>query len=329
MREFFPSSGEGGYPWCQKNVKLREKWSSTCVKNHCTAGMVSTQLVESCNATVRGFLSHGMSLIDFFPHYERMLRSRRETEKLEEFKARNTQSYVAFEYSDVVNKAAVAKVGYASNVATLLCSNGEEDEERYILLYAKFGRIVRVVYSEEALYKYIDVVTDNIIEMVDLGMDALAALFGQGMVLTVSDNNLLLCGAGDSNSGRGMAPPSATPTVPKDIARKLLSRPNQARIHSCTRPAPKYIGGEQARNGNNQTPVTPPAQQQQPPSPHKRAWQTYFLVLTPLLLFTTFANNSLEQSIRRMKAENKILEARLKHINLDEIEYNYTTSSSL
>ncbi|CAN0829130.1 Protein FAR-RED ELONGATED HYPOCOTYL 3 [Linum grandiflorum] len=71
MREFFPTSGEGGHPWCQKIVKLHEKWSSAWVKNHYTAGMVSTQLVESCNATVRGFLSHGMSLIDFFPHFER------------------------------------------------------------------------------------------------------------------------------------------------------------------------------------------------------------------------------------------------------------------
>ncbi|CAN0884289.1 hypothetical protein LINGRAHAP2_LOCUS14796 [Linum grandiflorum] len=66
--------------------------------------MVSTQLVVSCNATVRGFLGHGMSLIDFFPHFERMLRIRRESKKLE-YKARNTQPYVAFEYSDVVKKA--------------------------------------------------------------------------------------------------------------------------------------------------------------------------------------------------------------------------------
>ncbi|CAN0859230.1 Protein FAR1-RELATED SEQUENCE 5 [Linum grandiflorum] len=318
----------------RKIVKLREKWSSAWVKNHYTAGMVSTQLVESCNATVRGFLNHGMSLIDFFPHFERMLRSRRAAEKSEEFKARNTQPYVAFEYSDVVKKAApvytpkifamfqeqfariqeyelrpgksiaepnslsyvvfktyrgdrvddrvvtvntatgyvncvckwwdtigllcrhclkvmvvlgsfghhvfqslndryvvkrwtrVAKVGYASNVATLLRSKGEEDEERYIHLYAKFGRIVRAVYSEEGLYKYIDIMADNIIDRVDLGIDALAALFGQEMVLTVPpDNNLLLCAGGDSNGGRGMALPSDTPADPKDIAVKFPKQP--------------------------------------------------------------------------------------------------------
>ncbi|CAN0903132.1 Protein FAR1-RELATED SEQUENCE 5, partial [Linum grandiflorum] len=71
MQEFFPSYGEVGHPWCQKIVKLREKWSSVWVKNHYTAGMVSTQLVESCNATVRGFLSHDISLVDFFTHFER------------------------------------------------------------------------------------------------------------------------------------------------------------------------------------------------------------------------------------------------------------------
>ncbi|CAN0920181.1 Protein FAR1-RELATED SEQUENCE 7 [Linum grandiflorum] len=112
----------------------------------------------------------------------------------------------------------VAKLGYASNVATLLRSKGEEDEERYILLYAKFGRTVRVVYSEEALYKYVDVVADDIIDRVDLGMDVLAALFGQGMVLTVPDNTLLLCSGGDSNGGREMAPPLASPAAPKDIS---------------------------------------------------------------------------------------------------------------
>ncbi|CAN0859228.1 hypothetical protein LINGRAHAP2_LOCUS7608 [Linum grandiflorum] len=37
----------------------------------------------------------------------------------------------------------------------------------------------------------------------------------------------------------------------------------------------------------------------------------------------------LEFGIRRMKAENKQYEARLQHINIDEIEYAYTTSSSL
>ncbi|CAN0846984.1 Protein FAR1-RELATED SEQUENCE 3 [Linum grandiflorum] len=47
MHEFFPSSGEDGHPWCQKIIKLREKWSSVWIKNHYTAGMVSTQLGES------------------------------------------------------------------------------------------------------------------------------------------------------------------------------------------------------------------------------------------------------------------------------------------
>ncbi|CAN0884287.1 hypothetical protein LINGRAHAP2_LOCUS14795 [Linum grandiflorum] len=124
----------------------------------------------------------------------------------------------------------VAKVGYASNVVTLLCIKGEDDEERYILLYAKFGRIVRAVYSEEALYKYVDVVADNIIDRLDLGMDASAALFGQGIVLTVPPgNNLLLCAGGDSNGGQGMAPPSDTSATPKDIAVKFPKQPKPSK----------------------------------------------------------------------------------------------------
>ncbi|CAN1790508.1 hypothetical protein LINPERHAP1_LOCUS18850, partial [Linum perenne] len=53
--------------------------------------MVSTQLVESTNSVLRGFLQPNHSLVEFFPHFDRMLRSRREAEQNEEYKSRNSR----------------------------------------------------------------------------------------------------------------------------------------------------------------------------------------------------------------------------------------------
>ncbi|CAN1144476.1 hypothetical protein LINPERHAP2_LOCUS14121, partial [Linum perenne] len=68
--------------------------------------MVSTQLVESCNAVVRGFLKANISMIDFFPHFERMVDSRRRAEQGAEYAARNSVPSINFSYSPVVSRAA-------------------------------------------------------------------------------------------------------------------------------------------------------------------------------------------------------------------------------
>ncbi|CAN0883745.1 hypothetical protein LINGRAHAP2_LOCUS14626 [Linum grandiflorum] len=336
--------------------------------------MVSTQPAESCNATIRGFLSHGMSLIDFFPHFERMLSSRREAEKLEEFKARNTQPYVALKYSDVIKKAAFV---YTPKIFAMFQEQFARIQE-YDLRpgkckgYGCFAEFrppcVLVLKRPEALYMYIDVVSNNIIGRVDLGMDALAALFGQGMVLTVPpDNNLLLCAWGDSNGGRGMAPPSHTPAAPTDIAVKFPKQPNPNKntlryktdSEIYWRRASKKWKQSDARSAAAAATVPISVQpycscgvnvklrlnaDDNPqheyfmncPSYHRgcnsHMWcklkegEDDFVVLFHDIQVQTA---HLEHGIRRMKAENKKFEARLQHINIDEIEYAYTMSSSL
>ncbi|CAN0838684.1 Protein FAR1-RELATED SEQUENCE 5 [Linum grandiflorum] len=69
--------------------------------------MRSTQLVESCNSTVRGFLSPDKTIVEFFLHFERLLQSRRRAERDADFAARNTRPCNNFEYSNIVNKAAL------------------------------------------------------------------------------------------------------------------------------------------------------------------------------------------------------------------------------
>ncbi|CAN1177292.1 Protein FAR1-RELATED SEQUENCE 12 [Linum perenne] len=71
IKDCFPRYGSEGHSWCAYILHFRTQWSSAWVRMHYTAGMVSTKLMESCNAVVRGFLKPNMSVIDFFPHFER------------------------------------------------------------------------------------------------------------------------------------------------------------------------------------------------------------------------------------------------------------------
>ncbi|CAN0906276.1 Protein FAR1-RELATED SEQUENCE 5 [Linum grandiflorum] len=50
----------------------------------------------------------------------------------------------------------MAKAGFDSPIIKLPHTKEEEDEQWYIMLFAKFGRVVRAVYSEDTLYPYID-----------------------------------------------------------------------------------------------------------------------------------------------------------------------------
>ncbi|CAN0925070.1 Protein FAR-RED IMPAIRED RESPONSE 1 [Linum grandiflorum] len=123
----------------------------------------------------------------------------------------------------------VARGAYDSYVVTLPRTKGDEDEEHYILLFAKFGRIVRAVYSEDSLYKYIDVVADQLIDRVGKGMEALAGLFSQGLVLTVPDPPLMVSAGEDGNVAGGIPNRSGTPTAPIGIARKYPRQPKPSR----------------------------------------------------------------------------------------------------
>ncbi|CAN0839663.1 Protein FAR-RED IMPAIRED RESPONSE 1 [Linum grandiflorum] len=106
IKECFPSGGRTGHKWLQYIHPYRQQWSSAWVKNHYTAGMVSTQLVESCNGIIRGFLSADKTIIDFFPHFDRMVESRRRAEREAEYHSRRSKPRNNFEYSELVNKAA-------------------------------------------------------------------------------------------------------------------------------------------------------------------------------------------------------------------------------
>ncbi|CAN1223326.1 Protein FAR1-RELATED SEQUENCE 5 [Linum grandiflorum] len=76
----FPGETDGGHPWLVRLHKLRHQWSSAWVDNNRTCGMRSSQLSESCNASLRGFLDTKTNLPCFFREFARMLSGKRTDE---------------------------------------------------------------------------------------------------------------------------------------------------------------------------------------------------------------------------------------------------------
>ncbi|CAN0881235.1 hypothetical protein LINGRAHAP2_LOCUS14124 [Linum grandiflorum] len=69
----FPGEGHGGHPWLERIYKFRAQWSSAWVDNNRTCGMRSSQLSESLNASLRGYLDTKHNLPSFFREFARML----------------------------------------------------------------------------------------------------------------------------------------------------------------------------------------------------------------------------------------------------------------
>ncbi|CAN0904531.1 Protein FAR1-RELATED SEQUENCE 5, partial [Linum grandiflorum] len=83
----FPGKGPGGHPWLERILKVREQWSSAWVDNHRTCGMRSSQLSESLNASLRGFLDTKSNLACFFLEFSRMLSGKRTEEEQRDYRA--------------------------------------------------------------------------------------------------------------------------------------------------------------------------------------------------------------------------------------------------
>ncbi|CAN1187134.1 Protein FAR1-RELATED SEQUENCE 7 [Linum perenne] len=65
IKDCFPGYGLEVHSRCAYILRFHTQWSSAWVRMHYTKGMVSTQLVESCNVVVWGFLKPNMSVTDF------------------------------------------------------------------------------------------------------------------------------------------------------------------------------------------------------------------------------------------------------------------------
>jgi zinc finger SWIM domain-containing protein 3 len=67
-------------PWLQRMYKIKEKWAFCYMKNAFTLGMRSTQLSESVNASIKGFMNANLDIIKFFNRFEDVVEQKRYNE---------------------------------------------------------------------------------------------------------------------------------------------------------------------------------------------------------------------------------------------------------
>ncbi|XP_062021084.1 protein FAR1-RELATED SEQUENCE 5-like [Rosa rugosa] len=64
-------------PWLTSIFRLKEKWAKPYVKWAWTAGMHSTQLSESFNASLKPYVKSDYDVVQFFKHFDRLLNDKR------------------------------------------------------------------------------------------------------------------------------------------------------------------------------------------------------------------------------------------------------------
>ncbi|CAL1389214.1 unnamed protein product [Linum trigynum] len=77
----FPGSETvDGHQWMQYLKKFHHQWCSLYLRDQFTAGMLTTQASESCNAQVRIFLKPKHNLDEFFINFNCLLADKRRKE---------------------------------------------------------------------------------------------------------------------------------------------------------------------------------------------------------------------------------------------------------
>lgn len=92
MKNCFNGRPTSDFRWLVQTYGNRMHWSSVWVKSHFTAGLKTTQLSESFNAFLRGFLQPDHSLVRFFSHFNIMVQRMRDNHAELDFKAANTRT---------------------------------------------------------------------------------------------------------------------------------------------------------------------------------------------------------------------------------------------
>jgi len=92
MKSCFNGRPTSDFRWLVQTHGNRMHWSSAWVKSHFTAGLKTTQLSESFNAFLRGFLQLDHSLVRFFSHFNIMIPRMRDNHAELDVKALNTRT---------------------------------------------------------------------------------------------------------------------------------------------------------------------------------------------------------------------------------------------
>ncbi|CAL1387130.1 unnamed protein product [Linum trigynum] len=107
VSDCFPNSDiADGHQWLERLKKFRHRWCSLWLRDQFTAGMLTTQASESCNAQVRLFLKPRHDLDLFFIHFSSLLADKRRKETESEYNAKQSIPYIMLENSPILQHAA-------------------------------------------------------------------------------------------------------------------------------------------------------------------------------------------------------------------------------
>ncbi|CAN1769115.1 Protein FAR1-RELATED SEQUENCE 5, partial [Linum perenne] len=106
VQSTFTNHGTEVHSWLVYIYNFREQWSSAWVNKNRTCGMRSSQLSESLNSSLRGYLDTKTNLPTFFGEFSRMLDNKRHEELYQDYLATSRKVTNFFQKSPLVTQAA-------------------------------------------------------------------------------------------------------------------------------------------------------------------------------------------------------------------------------
>ena len=189
MKNCFNGRPTSDFKWLVQTHSNRMHWSSVWVRSHFTAGLKTTQLSESFNAFLRGFLQPDHSLVRFFSHFNIMVQRMRDNHADLDFKAANTRTKNNYPNSQlmrsVVNKYTPSCFSFIHSQYDLSFKYYYEEDTTKGSELNKFFKVFTI---EKVDYNYDDVDNDN--ERVS-NVDVLDAEFEENLSPRFEDHNRL------------------------------------------------------------------------------------------------------------------------------------------
>ncbi|XP_065628791.1 protein FAR1-RELATED SEQUENCE 5 [Quercus suber] len=91
--------------WLDIIYKLKGKWAKCYMKNEFTLGIRSTQLSKSLNGDLKDYLKSDLDVAEFFKHFDRVIKKKREKELQAEFNARQKYPQLGLKNSPLLKQA--------------------------------------------------------------------------------------------------------------------------------------------------------------------------------------------------------------------------------
>ncbi|XP_009801826.2 protein FAR1-RELATED SEQUENCE 5-like [Nicotiana sylvestris] len=119
----------GDNSWLKNTFAIREKCSMTYGRNTFSAGMRSTQLSESFNGFLRGYLKSDLDIVQFFKHFQRSVDDKRANENKSNFDMTQRISILKVKFPLLVH----AREVYTPTIFDMF----QNEWERSLLVYIK------------------------------------------------------------------------------------------------------------------------------------------------------------------------------------------------